>query len=251
MDEFAPVGIPAEVRNAVRLVAGRRPDERRYVLFAQGRTGSTLLGDLLASHPDVFFADEILRARVRSTRGWVEGQRRRRSAKIFGFHVKIYQLTDVQRVTDPGRWLRRMHERGWRVLALRRRNLLRHVLSNISIAATGTVHDRSGAEERVALTVDPDEVRYWIGIRAQVGRAEGLALEGVPHEPFIYEDDLLDDASWPETTRRAFTHLGVSPVPVATTLHRRNEGGLRTLVANYDELARSLSGTPYAQFLDD
>jgi hypothetical protein len=230
-----------------------RPAEaRKYVLFAQGRTGSTLLGELIASHPRAFFADEILRAKVPATRMWAEAERRRHPREVFGFHVKIYQLTDVQGVRDPTAWLRGMHRHGWRVIALRRRNLLRHVLSNMTITATGTVHDRSGTSGGAAgLTVDPAELVYWMEQRARVGAAEDTALREVPHVALTYEDDLADPERWADAAGRVFAHLGLDPAPVTTTLRRRNPGRLTELIANYDEVAAALAGAPYGQYLDD
>ena len=250
MSEFPPVGLRTQAITALRcLPVGDRPDPRKFVLFAQGRTGSTLLGELLGSHPQVVYADEILRARVRSTRLWVEGRRRRHPGKVFGFHVKIYQLTDVQGVRDPGRWLAGMHRHGWAVVALRRRNLLRHVLSNMAIAASGTVHDRGGSTRAGGLTVDPAELVHWIGVREGVGAAERRALAGVPHVALTYEDDLQDSDGWAAATGRVFAHLGLEPAPVTSSLRRTLPGPLEELIANYDEVASALRGTPYEQFL--
>ena len=54
-------GLPAEDPAALLMPA-------KFILFAQGRTGSTLLGDLLRSHADVYFGDEILSTEVTSPR---------------------------------------------------------------------------------------------------------------------------------------------------------------------------------------
>jgi hypothetical protein len=250
MHEFPAIGWLVQTQVAAQLLRpSNRPARGKFVLFAQGRTGSTLFGELLGSHPDVFFADEILRAKVLSPSLWVAGQRRRHRRRVFGFHVKIYQLSDVQGVDDAGRWLRQMDDRGWRVLTLRRRNLLRHVLSNMTIEATGQVHDRSGAAGHRQLHVDPDHVLHWMRIREQVGRDEDRALDGVAHESFVYEDDLADSAAWQGTADRAFQSLGVSSTPVAANLKRRNPMDLSDLISNYAELAAALKGTPYEAHL--
>lgn len=238
------------LRSALRVAEVPRPREpRRCLLFAQGRTGSTLFGELLDSHPEMHFAHEILRAKVPSVRLWVAGERRRHPTLVYGFHVKIYQLTDVQGVADPARWLRRMADQGWRVLSLRRRNVLRHVLSNLAINATGLTHDRLG-QGPTRLTVDPVELVRWMDIRSEVGRRETAALSGVNHEAFVYEDDLLDSANWPETMARAFSFIGLDPVPVGTTLKRRNPGRLPDLIENYDEVAAAVASAGYAAFLN-
>ena len=247
--EYPPVPWPAFAKSAARIIVRPRTAEtRKCVLFAQGRTGSTLFGELLDSHPQVRFAHEILRAKVPSTRLWVAGERRRFPDKVYGFHVKIYQLTE-QGVDDPGRWLRRMSDAGWTVLALRRRNLLRHVLSNMTINTTGVTHDRLG-RERTKQVVDPAELVEWIGKRDGVGRQEQRILADLPHEQFVYEDDLQDSSRWEATMSRAFRFLGLDPVPVETTLHRRNPGPLSDLIQNYDEVADAVTAAGYAEFLD-
>jgi hypothetical protein len=247
--EYPPVPWPTFARSVARVAVRPRPSERRQcVLFAQGRTGSTLFGELLDSHPQVKFAHEILRAKVPSTRLWVAGERRRFPDRVYGFHVKIYQLTE-QGVSDPGRWLRRLSDDGWTVLALRRRNLLRHVLSNMTINVTGVTHDRLG-RQRTKQRVDPAELVEWIGKRDGVGRQEQEILADLPHEQFVYEDDLQDSSCWAATMTRAFTFLGLEPVPVQTTLHRRNPGRLADLIDNYDEVAEAVTHAGYAEFLD-
>src|SRR3954469_16063388 len=108
-----------------------RPErtQRRFLVFAQGRTGSTLLLDLLRSSPGVHCDEELLDRPVRSPHLWIAAHRAAQGAAAgYGFKVKIYQLTDAQGIADPGRWLGGMDRRGWSVIWLHRRNLLRHVL---------------------------------------------------------------------------------------------------------------------------
>jgi hypothetical protein len=223
----------------------------KFVLFAQGRTGSTLLGDLLGSHPDVLFANEILSSPVRSTRLRTDWLRWRHARHVVGFHVKIYQLTDSQGIADPGAWLRRLHSRGWQVITLRRDNLLRHVLSNITAEAANRYDDRSGAPAPVRLHVDPEHLLYWMGKREQVGLDEQRALVGVPHLGLTYETDLQDPADWAATTARVFAALGLASTPVSSTLSRLNSGGLADILENLDEIKSALTGTRYERFLTD
>lgn len=224
----------------------------KFVVFAQGRTGSTLLGDLLRSHPQIYFGDELLASAVRSPRLTAARTRWRHARHAVGFHVKIYQLSDVQGISDAGGWLRGMHRHGWRVIALRRENLLRQVLSNMTAKVTNRYEDRSGEGEfvRVRPYVDPEELLHWIGVRAAVGADEAAALEGVPHLSLSYERDLQDSAAWHPTMERVFAHLDLDSVPVATNLRRQNDGKLATLIANYQEVVDAVGGTEYARYLD-
>lgn len=224
----------------------------KFILFAQGRTGSTLLGDLLRSHPTVYFGDEILHAKVGSPTWTAERLRWRHPRHAVGFHVKIYQLTQDQCVADPGAWLHRMQRRGWRVIALRRDNLLRHVLSNMTAQAANRYEERSDMVERVRVRphVDPAELLHWMTVRRQVGADEAAALAGVEHLPLSYEHDLQDSTSWPATMQRVFGHLGLPPAEVATTMRKQNPGALASLIANYDEVAAAVSATEFAAYLD-
>jgi LPS sulfotransferase NodH len=223
----------------------------KFVLFAQGRTGSTLLGDLLRSHPEIYFADELLGSALRSPRLAAARTRWRHARHAVGFHVKIYQLSDVQGITDAGRWLRGMHRHGWRVIALRRENLLRQVLSNMTAQLTNRYEDRAGEGEfvRVRPYVDPEELLHWIGVRAAVGADEAAALDGIPHLSLTYERDLQDSTTWQPTMERVFAHLDLDPVPVVTNLRRQNDGGLASLIANYDDVRRAVEATEYTRYL--
>jgi LPS sulfotransferase NodH len=222
----------------------------KFVLFAQGRTGSTLLGELLGSHPDVYFADEILAEPVASVDRALADLARGHSQDVVGFHVKIYQLTDTQGVGDVGAWLRGVVADGWRLITLRRDNLLRQVLSNLAADAAGRFHDRSGGATDVRLRVDPSVLVHWMEVREQVGAAEDAALGDLPRLSLAYERDLLDSAAWAATASHCFSYLGLSTAPVTTSLRRLNSGALADLVENVADVTSALTGTRFEQFLD-
>ena len=107
----APPGAPArvQVRGSLRAldlrwVAG---DRRRFLIFAQGRAGGTLLGTLLDDHPQIACEGEVLYRPVALPRVWCHAGRARHRGVVYGCRVMIYQLIAFQRVRDPHRWLRR------------------------------------------------------------------------------------------------------------------------------------------------
>src|SRR4051812_11468170 len=94
-----PPAVPAGAQARAYLgLLRRRPqrDQRRFVVFAQGRTGSTLLVDLLRSSPGVHCDEEILDRPVRLPHLWIASRRAARPGTGYGFKVKIYQLTGAQ-----------------------------------------------------------------------------------------------------------------------------------------------------------
>lgn len=231
----------------------REPPRSKFVLYAQGRSGSTLFGELLASHPEVVFADEILRGYVRHPSRYVEGLRRAPAARrhTFGFHVKVYQLSDVQHLAHPGEWLAARAEAGWRILHLRRANVLRQALSNMTRVHLDAPHFRDGdGRRRPAVQVDVDLLLRLVDNRVQVSEWEEATLAGVPHMKFEYESDLADESVWNATAARAYAYLDVDPRPVTTSLRKINAGDISALVSNYNDVVTAFSPTPHAWMLE-
>lgn len=256
-EELPPVPLAIEVKVAARAARAAlpplgRPGAGKLLIFGQGRTGSTLLGELLASHPDFEFGNELLRPRVRWPLVYLEGRRAEHPRGGFGVHIKPYHLTDFQGVSNLRHWLERAHRRGWTVVHLYRENLLRQVLSTSSLIAMGGVShlrtgDRTGPPR---LSVDPAELLHWMDLRARSRAAETQALIGVPHETVSYERDLLTGQRWQSLAERLWSSVGLSPVPVTTSLRKINSDSLPALLLNYDEVAAALRGSPYERFLD-
>jgi hypothetical protein len=110
----------------------RRPDRGpslRLVIFGSGRTGSSLLMDLLNSHPEIECEDEIPSHRVLSARRFLDARAALSRRPVFGFKLKLHHLT-TQGITDPAAFLGRLHAGGCRIVHLTRRDRLRQALSS-------------------------------------------------------------------------------------------------------------------------
>lgn len=221
----------------------------RFVIYGQGRTGSSLLRSLLNTHPDVHCDGEILGQPVLVPESHVERHARLAGRRVFGFKVKIYQLTWIQD-RDPASFLRSLQGRGYRIIHLYRENLLRHAISNLYAEHRGHYHDRA-VGERPSIEVDPDRVTEAMRRRQQHRDDEDRSLAGLEHLRLTYEDDLLVPSRQEDAAVRVFRHLGLEPVEVSTSLARSVTGHLADRITNYDELVRSLADTPYERFLED
>jgi hypothetical protein len=228
----------------------RSGKQGKFLIFAQGRTGSSLLVDVLNTSSVVRCEREILSKRVLWPRLFVEGRAAAHRPAVYGFKVKIYQLTEAQGIRDPGEWLRSMDQAGWRLIYLRRSNLLRHALS--SFAA-----ERNEGYQFVGATRPPKEPLHIdigllldrLGFRKDMLRAESDALRGLEYETVVYEDDLMDSDSQQATLNRLSGYLRVPAADVAIERHRINVGELRSLVANFEEMQQALLGTEWAVYL--
>lgn len=223
----------------------------RFVIFAQGRTGSTLLTSTLDNHPQITCQDEILSTPRAFPIRFVENAARASAAHCFGFHVKIYQLTSWQRVEDVAGWLATVQKRGWKIIYLRRENLLRHVLSNVFAEAAGAYHHRIGEQtrrpDRIALSLG--RLHHGIEERRRQGLAERAALAGLDHLELVYERDLESPETQAETFARIQSYLGVKTFQLSPPLSKAVAKPLTELLDNFDEVQAALSGTSDEAFL--
>jgi LPS sulfotransferase NodH len=242
-----------------RLVLFWGNPKAKFVIFAQGRTGGTLLVDLLNSHSNIYCGGEIMRMygkvwsttvhmRNQATYAWSNGK------SVYGYKLKVYELTDIQNVHNPNAYLNKMVKNGWRVIYLKRNNLLRQAISNHIVKARGYFHLRSTTaverEKRGTITVDCGKLIESIEWRQEKSKHDQAALVGIPHMALEYEKDLLSSETHQDTMDKVFDFIGVRREAIATNLIRTSSDDLEDMIENYDELVGQLKRHSYDHFLD-
>lgn len=275
----------------------------RFIIRAGARTGSTMLVRALNSHPRVRCFGELFNAEVDFVPFEVEGydnfsarDRSRRDAKPGSFlrervfceqpapiRAVGFKLLYAQNWRFPGLIERLAEDEALRVLHLRRRNLLRALVSwkiaeasdvwvaprEASIAAALTRPNalralrhplRAGAallrrlrlmsslsNSRPRVTLAQDECasmfRY---VRAHEARSDEV-FRGHASMTLFYED-LVERV---ELFDEVQSFLGVERASIAPAPRRQNPQPLRELLANYDELRAAFRGTEYAAFFEE
>lgn len=227
------------------LVHGDDPDQVRLLIFGQGRTGSALLEDLLASTGWVSSRGEVLNARrgeVRSPARFVRGMARAAGDESVVCHVKINHLVDDRRrPVDPGRFVRSLVAAGWRVVYLHRRNTVRHVMSNVVAEHRGAPHHFGETDLVHRVRVDMDAFVARVNHRFELTRAERLALQGVDVHEIVYEDHLERAASHQATIDGVADWLALARRPVHTRHRKVVTADLRDVVVAYDEFVDGLT----------
>ena len=170
------------------------PDQVRAVIFSQGRTGSTLLENLIASTGAFRSHGELLSGEVKRIDRplpYLIGLSRWHAGH-FIFHTKLSHLDHGQKQElDPGEYLRTLHGYGWKLVYLRRRNIVRHVLSNLVARARGGYHKFQDFEETIRLDLDLEGFVKAVHRRVDDRKLEQRALQDMPRVQIVYEDDLL------------------------------------------------------------
>jgi LPS sulfotransferase NodH len=227
-------------------------------VFAQGRTGSTLLVQLLDSHPSVVCDGEIFSpnrfGRIRHLDRHLRGSIGLASprGKHYGFKVKPYQLTFHG--VDVRTFLERRAAEGWNIVHLVRSNFVRHALSTTIAEQRGYAHADRGSEaaarELVSVyRLDAMQLVTDARGRCEMLRLETQALDGIRHHTVEYECDLLHTDAHQATADGVFRYLGLPPSPVSTRLARLSADDLTTRIANYDEVLAAVERSEFAGML--
>lgn len=242
------------------------PDHRvRVACLHAGRVGSTVLGNMLAAHPEILWDGELFQGvrlevddpRRRDPRGRLVSRIRRAGRRIYGLEVK---LQEEQHLTPIGHTLPSFVEllgelRFTHHVLLLRRNLLRAIVSWKVAASRGAVHvrDRTPGLTRVSLAAarPADRTPYLVRKLEELERHHAAARELFRDRPLLelsYEDDIEGDPR--VAYRRVCTFLGVPPEAVEPDLKKTNPYPLQDVLENYVEVRDVLEGTPYAWMLE-
>jgi LPS sulfotransferase NodH len=220
--------------------------KNKFVIFGLGRSGSTLLKQLLDSHPDIkcegelfnvednYVTNPILRKIVyHFPRRFLNLRRFLANKPIYGFTLLIYQFG------QPQAMLEMLHNDGWKIINISRRNSLEQCFSFLVALHTKTWHrfrEKEGTAPKLSLSAE--ELKHWLMLFEKNKKTESEILENLPHYRVVYEDNLIDEALWPETTRKIFEYLGINPAPVSASIQKTYSRPYSEIIENYDELIK-------------
>lgn len=215
----------------------------KLLIFAQGRTGSTLLENLLASTGHFHESGEVLGAnneRVRYPIAFVKGLAKQRAPKNFQCHVKIYHLNEDRiahgaKAVEPKKFLRSLHKSGWKIIYLQRLNKFEHYVSGCLAKARGGYHKFDNEEEAIHLEIDKVDLKRGIENRYRLDGCEKSALESVPHLHLKYEEDLLSSEKQNKTIDRVLAYLGLDQRSAVTKMKKINSKNKTLTIGNYEE----------------
>jgi hypothetical protein len=228
--------------------------ENRFVIFAQGRTGSTLLVDLINSHPDIFTYGEIFHKNViknvRNPVRFATGLMVLNKKSTCGFKVKVYQLINDQK-QDPEKTLKSFANNGWKIIYLHRDNYFLHAISDLRSEKLKVWHElksnKNSADKKIHISYE--EMIEALEFRERNRIKEEECLRNIEHYSVSYEDDLGNAEKQKVFAKDMLQFLGLSETTLDTKLQKVVKGSLSEVIENYEELEKQLLTTRFSGFV--
>ena len=230
-------------------LCSKPPPKLRFLVVCQPRTGSQYLCDLLNSHPHVRCEQELLGQPVWNSARFLSGRSRIAGLPGYGLKVKPFQLRYVQNL-KPREWLLARMAEGWKVIHLRRENLLRRMISGMAARVHRRYH-RFPGQEILRLKAAPAELLRSLPKRLERDQFERLCLEGLDVYPLAYKDALFDARSRDRKLARLLEWLELPVLPLHSKMLPNTPAKLEHLVENYSELKAAIQGTELEKYLED
>lgn len=227
------------------------PKEKKFFIFAQGRTGSQLLCKLLDSHPTIFCDLEILYHPVWFPQVYIESKCLTVPKPIYGFKMKIYQLTQQQKIKNPQKILESLYANNWKIIYLKRDNVFRQALSNLVAINRNVWHQTKDNTivDRDKINIDCERLFNMMNSRKKNLEEEQKLIANIPHLSINYESDLLDMEKHQITCDKIFDFLEIDSIKVKSSIDKTTSKNARNFINNYDEVCARLAKTQYAELV--
>jgi len=241
-------------------------------MFHIGRSGSTVLGNLLGQHSKIFWDGELYERLFRSyeRQGFkVEDQdvevdpvrvlrkrMHRAGSRFYGCEIKFFHLTLLR--TNLADYVTHLHRLGFsHFIVLKRKNYLRVIVSAVITHKLARPHQsihETPVLTRIELNVNNVQIdrdaKPLLGfLRDYDHKFSELEqyLGGHNMISLTYEDDILDDPYW--GYQRVCRFLGIPHGNVTVSYGKTNPFTLNDILLNFDEVARNLKGTAFEWML--
>lgn len=231
--------------------------QTKVMIFAQGRSGSTLLESLLDSSGKFKSNGELLSTsnaaygkRLWSPRKYLEGRAKLSGNQLFIGHVKIYHLSHHKhQEIDPKAFMESLDD-SWKIIYLYRENVVRQALSNI-LAEQGNGYDTVTQKQyRDKIVVDREVFISNAQGRLDYQELEKQVLAEVPHLTVRYESDLLPAERQQATVNRIMDYLKLDHFQANTRYQKVNKKSNEELIENYSEFLEVVKEQNWGHYLE-
>lgn len=212
----------------------------KVVIFGQGRSGSTLLENLIENTGEFRARGEIIRPFrkiLNYPKKFIRGYSSQVFRENFIFHVKIYHLYyNGRELIPPLDFLQSLEKDGWKIIYLKRENTLRQCISNqIAMISKTWFFERKNLI-RKKYHLDLNSLERQMDMRLCFLEKEKEVLESIEHIQLKYEVNLLRSEEHQPTIDKVFDFLGLKKSKTSTRYKKGGGMDLDHQISNYKEL---------------
>ncbi|MEB3355734.1 MAG: hypothetical protein VKK04_03245 [Synechococcales bacterium] len=241
------------------------------VMFHISRCGSTVLGNLLNQHPQIYWDGEVLYKKREFDRhtypnfdvkAYLERQMLIAGNRYYGFEMKIHSSQQLPVAhTDLTGFVRLLLDMGIsHYIRLQRKNYLRVILSKEIAKVTRQWHLQKGAARPTSIYLDTTSIPFGFTSDRQplldcleemdrAYRELDAALAGQSVLSLTYEEDIAQNPK--VAYERCCQFIGLKPADVEVAIRRTNPFPLADLIENFSEVEQLLAPTPYVWMVYD
>lgn len=242
------------VREGLILAASpflRKKPSEKFIIFTIGRSGSSLLVSLLHSHTRIHCAGELLAKPLISPNAYIKRYEGLAQKDIYGFKLNTYHFR-VQKIQDPVGFVKGLHEDGYKIISLKRNNLIRQVISHMYAVHRNVFHEQTtkGQQKQSLMHVEMAFLQDELEKFTKFQELEARILQHVPSLPISYEDDLSISENHQRTVDKITDFLGIEASVVHTNLVKTTPREWSSFIENADEVRTFLLKTGYGEYLE-
>ena len=248
-----PHGLIKQACAYLKLQKKSHPSQK-FIIFGQGRSGTTLLRGLMNQHPEIQCDGELLYDPVFFPDKYIACHLANSRKPCYGLKFKIYQLTEIQRIHDVKSFITKLHTSGWKIIYLKRNNILRQAISNQYASRKGKFFFHKSEQHHLRkgkVKINGTRALKEAYEREYYSREEDKIMQDLDCCRIVYERDLLQQSFHQRTLNRIFKYLGVRTVSVTSELIRMVPNRLDEVIENFQELQSVLQGTSLEHLLYD
>lgn len=224
---------------------------RRFVIFGQSRAGTTLLQELLNSHPEIQCDGELLNLNQKYLANRQGYQLHRRFPllliyrQLWAAHRPAYGCKLlVEHLAYVRATLTLLEKIGWKIIHVQRRDVLHQSFSLLVALKTDRWHRQAGEalDDPLRVQITESELKDEICKRQLMRARENKVMKSLSPLSLFYEDNLQQSDDQARTLGRVFDFIGVRPHPVNSSLQPTYERPYSEIVENYAGLCQAVEG---------
>ncbi len=234
------------------IVRPKRIPSTKFVIFGYGRSGSNLLVDLLNSHPYIYCNYELWGKKVFFPKLYIKCCEALTREDVYGFKL-LSSHFEIQGVDNPLEYMMELNNKGYKIISIKRRNILRQALSVLYAVNRKKFHHKriEGVQEKKWMNVDMDKLLTELRFIDRLNELEEQILKELPYLRLFYEDDLIDGTKHQITVDKISDFLGITNARVKTDLVKTTPDDLSDFVENLDDLKGFIGQTKYSGYLEN